>query len=333
MGGLGQQVELDQVLVEPALEGPARSQRALDLVVTDDAALGRVDEEHAARLQATLLHDPLGRDVEHADLGRHDDEVVVGDPEARRSQPVAVEHGTDDRAVGEGDRRRPVPRLDQRRVVSIERLLGRAHRLVVLPRLGDHHQHCVRQAVTAHVQQLERFVERGRVARTGRADGEDALEITREQLTRQQRLARPHPVAVALHRVDLAIVSHVTEGMGERPRREGVGRKARVHERQRGLDALVHEVGEELRQLRRGEHALVHERARREAREVHAAVVGERAQLVFHALAREVHPPFELHTFESVTGQEELAERGLHPRRRGTDHRVVVGHVAPAEYA
>ncbi len=57
VGGLGQQVELDQVVVEPALEGPARSQSALDLVVTDDAALGRVDEEHAARLQATLLHD------------------------------------------------------------------------------------------------------------------------------------------------------------------------------------------------------------------------------------------------------------------------------------
>ena len=55
----------------------------------------------------------LGRDVEHADLGRHDDQVVLGDVVARRAQAVAVEHGADADAVGERDRRRAVPRLHQ----------------------------------------------------------------------------------------------------------------------------------------------------------------------------------------------------------------------------
>ena len=85
-------------------------------------AARRVDEEDAARVQPLLEHDVLGRNVEHADLRRHDDQVVLGDVVARRTQAVAIEHGADHRAVGERDRRRAVPRLHQRRVVLVERL-------------------------------------------------------------------------------------------------------------------------------------------------------------------------------------------------------------------
>ena len=65
------------------------------------------------------------RDVEHADLGRHDDEVVLRDAVARRPQAVAIEHGADQRAVGERDGRRAVPGLHERRVVLVERLRAR----------------------------------------------------------------------------------------------------------------------------------------------------------------------------------------------------------------
>ena len=54
-----------------------------------------VDEEHAARLEAALLDDLVLGDLDDADLGGHDDEVVVGDPVARRAQTVAVEHRAD----------------------------------------------------------------------------------------------------------------------------------------------------------------------------------------------------------------------------------------------
>ena len=118
----------------------------LDLVVVDDPALGRVDQEHPAGLEPALADDGGRVEVEHADLGGQHDEAVVGHPVAGRPQPVAVEHGADDGAVGEGDGGRAVPRLHQRRVVAVERPAGRVHRLVVLPGLGDHHQHRVRQA-------------------------------------------------------------------------------------------------------------------------------------------------------------------------------------------
>src|SRR3712207_7380299 len=57
--------------------------------------------------------------------------------------------------------------------------------------------------------------------------------------------------------VDLAVVGEEPERVRERPAREGVGREARVHHRDRGLDALVEEVGVEAVELVGGEHPLV----------------------------------------------------------------------------
>jgi hypothetical protein len=58
-------------------------------------------------------------------------------------------------AVGEGDARRAVPGFHERRVVAVERALLRAHRGVVLPRFGNHHQDGVRQRAPGEVQQLD----------------------------------------------------------------------------------------------------------------------------------------------------------------------------------
>ena len=125
---VGQVLERDQVLVEPLAVGLLAWRSCC---LSSSSAMMRpcssVDEEHAARLQAALVQDVLGRDVEHADLGRHDDQVVLGDVVARGPQAVAVEHGADAHAVGEGDRRRAVPRLHQAGVVFVERLLLLAH--------------------------------------------------------------------------------------------------------------------------------------------------------------------------------------------------------------
>ena len=56
-----------------------------------------------------------GVDVEHADLRGEHDQAVVGHPVAGGAQAVAVEHGADDRAVGERDRGRAVPGLHRAR--------------------------------------------------------------------------------------------------------------------------------------------------------------------------------------------------------------------------
>ena len=71
-------------------------QLALDLLVGDDAALDGVDQEDPARVQPLLDQDVFGRDVEHADLGRHDHQVVLGHVVARRTEAVAVEDRADD---------------------------------------------------------------------------------------------------------------------------------------------------------------------------------------------------------------------------------------------
>ena len=232
---LGQVVEVQQVVAQPLPVRVGGGQLRLDLGVLDDPTLGRVDEEHAARTEATLL-DHRGRvDAEGADLGRHDHQAVVADPVARRAQSVAVEHRAHDRAIGERHRGRTVPRLHDAGVEPVEVTDRRVHVLVVLPRLRDHHQHRVGQRVTAQVQQLQRLVQSGGVGRARGADREDALQLlgrvsTREQRRRQQRLTGPHPVLVALDRVDLAVVGDVAVRVGQRPGRERVGREPRVHD-------------------------------------------------------------------------------------------------------
>ena len=91
-------------------------QLRLDLFVGNEPALLEIDQQHLARLQPPLGDDLLLRNRQHADFRRHDDAVVAGDDVARRAQAVAVERGADLAAVGEGDRRRAVPRLHQRGV-------------------------------------------------------------------------------------------------------------------------------------------------------------------------------------------------------------------------
>ena len=265
-------VEVHEPGVEPLAVGVLGGERLLDLVVADDAAEVRVDEEHATRLQAALLHDRRLVDRQHADLGGHHHEAVVGDPVAAGAEAVAVEHRADHRAVGERDRRRAVPRLHQRGVEAVEVALPVGHGLVVLPRLRDHHQHGVGERVAAQVQQLEHLVEAGGVGAAGRADREGAVEAV-DEVGVEQRLASPHPVLVAHHRVDLAVVGDEPVRVGEGPRRERVGGEAAVHERQRRLRAAGRGGRGRRAPPGRDEHALVHEGAGREAREVHAVAV------------------------------------------------------------
>ncbi len=236
--GLGrsrQVVEVHEVLVEPLAIGSLGGDRALDLLVVDDAALHGVHEEHAAGLQAAFLHHGLGRHVEDAGLGGQDHEVVVRHVVARRTQSVAVEHGADLRAVGEGDGGGTVPGLHQARVVLVEGALVVVHGLVVRPRFRDHHHHGVRERAAGEVEQLERVVEHARVAAVGVDDRADVLDVLAEGLRLEARLAGMHPVRVAAHRVDLAVVGDVPVGVGAVPAREGVGAEARVDQRQRGL--------------------------------------------------------------------------------------------------
>ena len=309
----GQVVQLDEALLEPLPVRVLGGQRRLDLLVVDDAPLGGVDEEHPSRLQPALGDDLGGVDVDDADLGRHHDEVVVGDPVAARPQAVAVEHGADHRAVGEGDAGRAVPRLHHAGVEAVEVPLGRVEVGVVLPRFGDHHQHGVVDGAAAEVEQLEHLVEAGGVGGARRADREGPVDALEDRAV-EHRLAGPHPVLVALDGVDLAVVGDVAVRVGQRPGRERVRREAAVDQQQRALDPLVQQVGEELGQLGGGQHPLVDEGAGRQRREVGRDL---RLELVLDALAGEVHLAVESQPGgPGGVGHEELGE-GRHHRASG----------------
>jgi hypothetical protein len=63
--------------------------------------------------------------------------------------------------------------------------------------------------------------------------------------------ARIHPVDVAAHGVDLAIVREEAVGVRQPPRRKGVGGKALMHQRQRRFGQRIAQVGIEALDLMR----------------------------------------------------------------------------------
>ncbi len=333
----GQVVDVEQAVVEPLLVGVLGRQLVLDLLVVDDPALGHVHEEHAAGLQAQLLDDGRRVQVQDAGLGGHDDQAVIGDPDARRTQAVAVQDRADDGAVGEAHRRRAVPRLHERRVVLVERPPRGVHGLAAFPRLGDHHQHRVVQRTTTEVQQLERLVEPCGVRGARRTDRENLVQVVvePEHVGVDERLTGPHPVLVAVDGVDLTVVGDPPERVRQRPRRERVGREARVHDAQRALHPLVLQVQVERLELRGGEHALVDDGLAGQAGEVHRLAAGAvlaralGAQLVFGPLADDVGAALELH---AVSADDEDLTQGRHGvTRQRTQRRLVERDVAPAQ--
>ena len=328
-------LEVHEVVPEPVGVRMLRGQLRLDLLVVDDAPLGGVDQEDLSGVQPLLHEDLLGGDVEDAHLGGHDDHAVRRDVVARRPEPVPVEHGADDGSVGEGDRSGPVPRLHQRGVVLVERAPLRAHRLVVLPGLRDHHEDRVRQRPPVHHQELEHVVERGRVREAVARHRQHLLQIVPEHLRPAERLARAHPVDVAAQGVDLTVVRDVPIRVRERPRREGVGAEPLVHERERRLEVGIREIGVHRLDLIRAEHALVDERVRAEARHVgelvfrnierHDGLLEELADHVEFALEVRVVP----HTRPAA--DQHLRDVRLDRERAGPDQVIVGGDLPPAE--
>ncbi len=332
---LGQVGELDEVLAQPVGVGVLRRELGLDLLVVDDPAARRVHQEDPARVQALLDQHVLRRDVQHADLGGHDDQAVLRHVVARRPEPVPVEDRPDHRPVGEGDRRRTVPGLHERGVVLVEGPPVRAHRLVLLPRLRDHHEDRVGQGAAAHDQELEDVVEGGRVRQPVARDGQDLPQLVAEHAGAAQRLPGAHPVDVAPEGVDLAVVRDVPVGVRERPGRERVGAEPLVHERQRGLDVGIRHVRVHGLDLVGAQHALVDQRAAREARQVGErllAHVGRRDGLL-EELPDDVELPLEVRPVPDVRAlsHEDLLDDGLHRARRLAEQPVIGGDVAPAE--
>jgi hypothetical protein len=327
--------ERDLAVVEPLPVGTLGADAGLDLLVGDDASLLERGDEHLSGLEAPLPEDLLGRHLEDACLGGHDQEVVVRQAVARGPEPVAVERRADERPVGEGDRGRAVPGLDERAVVLVEGLaVGRDLR-VLLPGLRDEHHHDVGKAPAPHHQELDDVVEDARVRAALLDDGPHLLDlILGEERRGDDGLAGPHPVDVAAQGVDLAVVGEGPERVGERPGRQHVGREAAVDEGERRLERLVGEVREVSGDLRRRQHPLVQDRPRGQRAEVE--VIRSLDRLAHHAdpvLAGHEESPLELVLGPAAhrAAHDHLLDHGLAGDGGGAQARVVGGDLAPAE--
>ena len=137
----------------------AARQLRLEFFIGDEPALVEIDQQHLARLQPPLHENVLLGNRQYTHLGGHDDAIVARDEIPRRAQPIAVERRSDLASIGEGDRRRAIPRLHQRRIIFIESAALLAHQRITGPRFRNHHHHGVRERIASHHQKFERVVE------------------------------------------------------------------------------------------------------------------------------------------------------------------------------
>ena len=173
----GKLVEVEQAGVQPLLVGQLRCELGLDLLVVDDAALGGVHQEHAARLQPHLLHHGGRIEVEHAGLGGHHNQAVsITQMRGRRrplrssTAPITVPSVN---VIDAG----PSQRLHQRRVVLVERTPGRVHRLVAFHASGIIISTRMRQAAPPRCSSSSTSSKRAVSEAPGCADRDDLVEV------------------------------------------------------------------------------------------------------------------------------------------------------------
>jgi hypothetical protein len=149
-----------------------------------------------------------------------------------------------------------------------------------------------------------------------------------------------HPVDVAAQRVDFTVVRDEPVGMGERPRRKRVGAESLVYEGQRRFHVGIAEIRERRLDLRRGEHALVDQRARRQARDVEPLSPDGRKRVdrMLHSLADDIQLALEgqrvLREGVAEVGggaDEKLLDRGTVGARGRAEVIVFDRHVPPPE--
>ena len=177
--------EPDALAVEPGAVRPAGGDLRLHLGVGDDPPLREVDEEELAGLETALAQDTAGGDVEHTGLRGEHHPAVRGLEPASGPQAVAVERRADQRAVGEGDRRRAVPRLGQALVEAVEAAQLVRHVGPARVGLRHHHHQRVRERAARQDEQLEHVVEDRRVRASRPDDGHELLHVVAEELGRE----------------------------------------------------------------------------------------------------------------------------------------------------
>eukprot|EP01137_Pigoraptor_chileana_P031733 Opistho-2@20012 len=307
----------------------------LELSVADNRPFLRVNEEHAARLEAAFGLDESVGNGQHTDLTRRNHAVVRRHIVPAGPQTVPVEHSANITAVGKREIRRSVPGLHQERRVLIQRPLARVHHGVVFPRLRDQHHHSLRERlVPRHKHKLKHVVQHHRV---GPAVLDDRIHAPQLGLVvsraAHHALACAHPVAIATHSVDFSVVANVPQRLRAVPAGECIGRKAAVHKRKMRRKRRAAEVGKVVVELLRCELALVGDGACRQRAHKEPRLFGYRIR---RALAEHICTPSHLILAD---GRSAARRRNKHLRNewlfrlcRRPNHAVVRRNLPPPEH-
>ena len=186
-------------------------------------------------------------------------------------------------------------------------------------------------------EQLKHLVEAARV----RHGGADAVRhgpkyggVRAEEGMLQPAFAGEHPVAVAVERVDFAVVRQHPERLGQFPGGTGVGAVALVEHRDGRVVAGVAEVLEEVPNLGADDQALVDDGARGERDHV-VGIQGFGTQPALQFLAAQEEPLLRGQEVARilVIDQQQMLDVGHRATAGRAEHVAVERHVAPARHA
>mmetsp|Transcript_63498 Transcript_63498/g.168244 ORF Transcript_63498/g.168244 Transcript_63498/m.168244 type:complete len:220 (+) Transcript_63498:3594-4253(+) len=203
----------------------------LELRVSLDSVLRKVNPKHLAWRQTTFLNDIFVLHSQDSSLRGKDKPVVFCDIVPARPQPIAVERSAHAVTVSVRDKCWSIPRFHDSRLVLVEVPQLLRHAGIILPSLRHHHGDHLRKGAASDAEHLEDIVENATVGLIVLDEWEAILQLSPNEIGLHESLARPHRVDVPPEGVDLSVVTEVPEGVRPSPSWERVRGEAAVHKR------------------------------------------------------------------------------------------------------
>ena len=142
-------VEVNLILQNPLPVRLTEGKSCLQFFIGHNSLLCQVCEQHLPWFETSFKHHIGGLDGQDADLGCHDQQILLCHKVAGRPETVPVQCRTNAAAISECHCGWSVPRFHQRSMILIERAFPGIHRGIRVPGLRDEHRQDVRQRAPA----------------------------------------------------------------------------------------------------------------------------------------------------------------------------------------
>ena len=193
----------------------------------------------------------------------------------------------------------------------------------------------MRQGTAGHDQQFQCIVKNGRIAASLHQHRLDFVQI----ISQQSRglsidFPGPHAVDVAAQGIDLAVVGHIPERLGQVPGGHGVGAVALVHQRKRGGKVLLRQIGVIGRHLGPGQQPLVDDDPARQTADIKriCLFVSPACDLFFNLAPDDIELALKMAQGHPAGSDKKLAYQRLGRFGQITQMTVTGRHHPPAEH-